>query len=81
MSSSSSADRGPTYLLHVNLSTTSNNGKSLLKKSRVVSGRCVGEFVDEDGGVEEGEVTRWLGGLLGEVGMVGAEDGEGTKED
>ena len=45
-----------------------------------MSGRCVGEFVDEDGGVEEGEVMRWLSGLLGEAGMVGAEDGEGMKE-
>ncbi|CAD6568208.1 MAG: hypothetical protein TREMPRED_004357 [Tremellales sp. Tagirdzhanova-0007] len=71
---------GPTYLLNLTLSTTSNNGKSLLRRSRVVSGRCVGEFVDEDGGVEEGEVMRWLSGLLGEAGMVGAEDGEGMKE-
>ena len=36
--------------------------------------------MDEDGGVEEGEVTRWLSGLLGEAGMVGAEDSEGIKE-
>ena len=63
------------------LSTTSNNGKSLLRKSRVVAGCGVGEFVDEDGGVEEGEVMRWLGGLLVEAGLAGAEEGEGTKEE
>lgn len=40
----------------------------------------MGEFVDGDGGVEEGEVVRWLGGLLGDVGLVGAEDTEGVKE-
>lgn len=39
-----------------------------------MSGRGVGEFVDEQGGVEEGEVTRWLAGLLGDAGLVGAED-------
>ena len=67
--------------MHVTLSITSNNGKSLIKKSRVVSGRCVGEFVDEAGGVEEGEAMRWIGGLLSDVGLVGAEDGEGMKGD
>jgi signal peptidase complex subunit 2 len=65
-------------MLHLHLSTTSNNGKSLLHKARLVSGRRVGEFVDEEGGVEEGEVARWLTALLGEAGLVGAED-EGTK--
>ncbi|WVQ80008.1 hypothetical protein IAT38_002109 [Cryptococcus sp. DSM 104549] len=72
---------GPTYLLHLNLSTTSNNGKSLIHKSRVVVGRGIGEFVDEAGGVEEGEMVRWLGALLGEAGLVGAEDGEAAVED
>jgi signal peptidase complex subunit 2 len=70
---------GPSYLLNLILSTTSNNGKSLLMKSRVSSGRYIGDFVDNDGGVEEGEVTRWLNALLSEAGMVGGEEG-GTKE-
>jgi signal peptidase complex subunit 2 len=76
----SSSSSGPSYLLRLNLSTTSNNGKSLLHKVRVINGRNVGEFVDEDGGVEEGEVVRWIGGLLVEAGLVGAEE-EGAKED
>ncbi|KAK8854547.1 hypothetical protein IAR55_003286 [Kwoniella newhampshirensis] len=80
LSSGSGTTSGPTYLVHLNLSTTSNNGKSLIHKSRVVVGRGVGEFVDEEGGVEEGEVVRWLGGLLSEAGLVVAED-EGTKEE
>ncbi|ORY32123.1 microsomal signal peptidase 25 kDa subunit-domain-containing protein [Naematelia encephala] len=70
---------GPTYLLQLVLSTTSNNGKSLIHKSRVVTGRCVGDFVDVEGGVEEGEVMRWLGGLLSEAGLAGAEE-DGVKE-
>lgn len=37
----------------------------------------MGELVDYDGGVEEGEVQRWLGGLLGEAGLVGAEGVDG----
>lgn len=40
----------------------------------------MGEFVDEDGGVEEGEVKRWVGGLLADAGLVGAED-EGVKNE
>jgi signal peptidase complex subunit 2 len=76
----SSSSSGPSYLLRLNLSTTSNNGKSLLHKVRVINGRNVGEFVDEDGGVEEGEVVRWIGGLLVEAGLVGAEE-EGAKEE
>lgn len=69
---------GPTYLVHLELSTTSNNGKSLIHKSRVVSGKGVGLFVDEEGGVEEGEVRRWLAGLLSDAGLAGAEE-EGLK--
>lgn len=71
---------GPTYLVHLSLSTTSNNGKSLIHKARVVSGKPVGEVVDENGGLEEGEVTRWIAGLLGEAGLVDVED-EGLKEE
>lgn len=71
---------GPTYSLHLTLSTTSNNGKSLIHKSRVVAGRGIGEFVDVHGGVEEGEVVRWLSGLLVDAGLVGAEE-EGVKEE
>lgn len=71
---------GPTYLVHLTLSTTSNNGKSLIHKALVVSGKPVGEVVDEEGGVEEGEVTRWIAGLLGEAGLVDVED-EGLKEE
>jgi signal peptidase complex subunit 2 len=62
------------------LSTTSNNGKSLLHKSRLISGRYVGEFVEVDGGVEVGEVKRWVGGLLAEAGLPGVEDG-GKKDE
>lgn len=71
---------GPTYLVHLTLSTTSNNGKSLIHKALVVSGKPVGEVVDDNGGVEEGEVTRWIAGLLGEAGLVDVED-EGLKEE
>ena len=67
--------------MHVTLSTTSNNGKSLLRKSRVVAGRGVGEFVDVNGGVEVGEVGRWLNGLLSDAGLVGAEEVDGMKEE
>ncbi|XAO26026.1 hypothetical protein I312_104859 [Cryptococcus bacillisporus CA1280] len=61
------------YVVHLALSTTSNNGKSLIHKSRVVVARDVGELVDEDGGVEEGEVKRWLAGVLHEAGVVGVD--------
>ncbi|KIR77636.1 hypothetical protein I306_05372 [Cryptococcus gattii EJB2] len=61
------------YVVHLALSTTSNNGKSLIHKSRVVVARGVGELVDEDGGVEEGEVKRWLAGVLREAGVVGVD--------
>lgn len=44
----------------------------------MVSGTGVGGFVDEQGGVEEGEVRRWLAGLLGDAGLAGAE-AEGLK--
>ena len=76
--------RGPTYLLRIELSTTSNNGKSLLTQSKVVAGKCIGEMIDEVGGVEEGEVRRWFAGLLSEAGMIGAEgqvEGLGLKEE
>ena len=36
--------------------------------------------MDDEGGVEEGQVGRWLEGLLGEAGLVGAED-EGVKNE
>jgi hypothetical protein len=78
--STSTTNTGPTYSLHLSLSTTSNNGKSLLHKSRVVAGRGIGEFVDVNGGVEEGEVQRWISALLVDAGLVGAEE-EGTKEE
>jgi hypothetical protein len=71
---------GPSYILNLTLSTTSNNGKSLLRKARIASGRYVGEFVDQQGGVEEGEVKRWVGGLLSEAGLAGVED-EGVKDE
>lgn len=71
---------GPIYSISLNLSTTSNNGKSLIHKSRVVAGKTIGEFIDENGGVEEGQVTRWLSGLLVDAGLVGAEE-EGKKEE
>ncbi|WVR09330.1 hypothetical protein IAU60_006396 [Kwoniella sp. DSM 27419] len=77
-SGSPAKGQGPSYLLNLNLSTTSNNGKSLIHKSRTVAGKMVGEFVDEEGGVEEGEVIRWLAGILAEAGLVGAEE-EGAK--
>ena len=73
------ADRGPTYVVHISLITTSNNGKSLLQKARVVAGRGIGRFIDESGGIEEGEIKRWLAGLFVEAGIIGRE--EGTKEE
>lgn len=33
-----------------------------------------------DGGVEEGEVARWVGGLLADAGLAGADD-EGMKNE
>lgn len=38
----------------------------------------MGQFVDAEGGVEEGEVKRWVAGVLSDAGLVGAED-EGIK--
>lgn len=75
VTSSPLAAPGPSYAVHLALSTTSNNGKSLIHKSRVVVSRGVGEFVDDDGGVEEGEVKRWLAGVLADAGLVGVDDG------
>lgn len=72
---------GPTYLIHLKLSTTSNNGKSLIHKARVSSGKPVGEVVDENGGVEEGQVTRWLATLLNDAGLVPVEEEEGFKDE
>ena len=51
----------------------------MIHKSRLISGRYVGEFVDVNGGVEEGEVKRWVGGLLAEAGLTGVD--EGTKDE
>lgn len=67
--------------MHLTLSTTSNNGKSLIHKARVVSGKPVGEVVDTDGGVEEGEVARWIANLLGDAGLVELEETEGFKQE
>jgi signal peptidase complex subunit 2 len=69
---------GPSYILRLELETKSNNGKSLIHKSRVVSGKGVGQLVDADGGVELGEVRRWVAGVLSDAGLVGAEE-EGLK--
>ncbi|ORX38225.1 microsomal signal peptidase 25 kDa subunit-domain-containing protein [Kockovaella imperatae] len=80
-SSVGKTDCGPTYSVQLTLSTTSNSGKSLLRKSRVVAGRGVGEFIDTHGGIEEGEIGRWLNGLLIDAGLVGAEETEGLKEE
>ncbi|WOO77038.1 putative signal peptidase complex subunit 2 [Vanrija pseudolonga] len=79
-SSSGPDPRGPSYTVRLTLSTTSNNGKSLIHKARVVSGKHVGEVIDEDGGVEEGEVARWISGLLDDAGLVDVED-EGLKQE
>lgn len=67
--------------MHLTLSTTSNNGKSLIHKARVISGKPIGEVVDEDGGVEAGEVQRWIAGLLDQAGVVGVEEDEGFKNE
>lgn len=72
---SANIGQGPTYLVNLTLSTTSNNGKSLLSKARIVSGKSVGDFIDAEGKVEEGEVGRWLAKLLSEAGLVGVEGG------
>jgi len=52
----------------------------LLHKARIASGRYVGEFIDTAGGVEEGEVKRWVGGLLADAGLAGTGE-EGVKEE
>ncbi|OWT38217.1 hypothetical protein J008_04554 [Cryptococcus neoformans] len=75
VTSSALAAPGPSYAVQLALSTTSNNGKSLIHKCRVAVARGVGELVDADGGVEEGEVKRWLAGVLADAGLVGVEDG------
>jgi hypothetical protein len=40
----------------------------------------VADFIDAEGGVEEGQFARWLEGLLGQAGLVSAED-EGVKNE
>ncbi|OWZ37783.1 hypothetical protein C356_04557 [Cryptococcus neoformans c45] len=75
VTSSALAAPGPSYAVQLALSTTSNNGKSLIHKCRVAVARGVGELVDADGGVEEGEVRRWLAGVLADAGLVGVDDG------
>jgi hypothetical protein len=40
----------------------------------------VGEFIDSAGGVEEGVVKRWVGGLLTDAGLAGTGD-QGEKEE
>ena len=71
---------GPSYVVQILLSTTSNNGKSLLHRSRIVAGKRIAELVDQDGGVEGGEVSRWIAHLLVDAGLVGAE-AQGVKEE
>lgn len=75
VTSSALAAPGPSYAVQLALSTTSNNGKSLIHKCRVAVARGVGELVDADGGVEEGEARRWLAGVLADAGLVGVDDG------
>lgn len=52
----------------------------MIHKSRVIAGKGIGEFVDLNGGVEEGMVTRWLSSLLVDAGLPGAEE-EGKKDE
>lgn len=78
--SEQSQGEAPTYILHLELSTTSNNGKSLIHKARVVNGKGVGQFVNAEGGVEQGEVRRWVAGVLSDAGLVGAEEEGGKVE-
>ncbi|WVW85309.1 hypothetical protein I302_107347 [Kwoniella bestiolae CBS 10118] len=77
---SSSGGNGPSYNLQLTLSITSNNGKSLIHKSRLIVGKLVGELVDESGGVEKYEFERWLNTVLDDLGA-GENEGEGEKEE
>ena len=56
-------DTCPGYVLTV--SVTGLGPRELI----VVAGRGVGELVDSAGGVEAGEVTRWLDKLLVSAGL------------
>ncbi|WWC90410.1 uncharacterized protein L201_005345 [Kwoniella dendrophila CBS 6074] len=76
-SSSSTAETnsvGPSYNLQLTLSITSNNGKSLIHKSRSVVGKSIGQVIDEQGGVEKNQFTRWLTNVLNDSGLVGIDD-------
>ena len=46
----------------------------------MVNGKGVGQFVNAEGGVEQGEVRRWVAGVLSDAGLVGAEEEGGKVE-
>ncbi|WWC93287.1 hypothetical protein V866_000120 [Kwoniella sp. B9012] len=72
---------GPSYNLQLTLSITSNNGKSLIHKSRLIVGKLIGELIDEDGGIEKNEFERWLNTVLDDLGAGanGEDEFEGNK--
>ncbi|OCF57748.1 hypothetical protein L486_05213 [Kwoniella mangroviensis CBS 10435] len=74
---------GPSYNLQLTLSITSNNGKSLIHKSRLIVGKLIGELIDEDGGIEKNEFERWLNTVLDDLGagVDGEDEFEGNKEE
>ncbi|KAK6910964.1 hypothetical protein I204_02997 [Kwoniella mangroviensis CBS 8886] len=74
---------GPSYNLQLTLSITSNNGKSLIHKSRLIVGKLIGELIDEDGGIEKNEFERWLNTVLDDLGAGadGEDEFEGNKEE
>ncbi|WVQ68555.1 uncharacterized protein L199_006764 [Kwoniella botswanensis] len=74
---------GPSYNLQLTLSITSNNGKSLIHKSRLIVGKLIGELIDEDGGIEKNEFERWLNTVLDDLGAGanGEDEIEGNKDE
>jgi hypothetical protein len=67
---------GPTYALTLLYTHTTNSGKSLIRKAKIIEGKGVGEFFDSRGGLEEALVEAWVTRLV--ASMIGNED---TKED
>lgn len=58
---------GPTYSLTLLYTHTTNSGKSLIRKAKIIEGRGVGEFFDSDGGLEETFVDTWVTDLMADV--------------
>lgn len=66
---------GPTYSLTLLYTHTTNSGKSLIRKAKIIEGRGVGEFFDVNGGLEESLIEDWVIGLVSAlVGSNGEKD-------